>query len=339
MFVLIYYPAPMQCYETIISPSRVYPSRTEENMSQSVKSIDLPEKTTLFSAAATVAAPGSIIHISGQVGQTKDGKVPPCYESQIHLALFQLRRVIAAAGGQVADICKMTVHIVDYSPENHMHERHLYRFLDPHRPAITIIPVARLARPECLIEIEAVLSISTSLRSSLAVSGPTFNAVTEGDYDVIVVGAGLSGLAAARDVMKAGLSCLVLEARDRVGGKTLSRQMKSGGVAELGAAWMNNTTETRMTALAKRYGAEMIEQNTNGNGVLQDRDGICRVFQYGEIPPVGHLFPRKTVRCANPRTPSSTKKPANTSTTSPTKSKPTAKKSTPGTRKIPISTA
>ena len=47
--------------------------------------------------------------------------------------------------------------------------------------------------------------------------GSASQAISE-ETDVVIIGAGLAGLAAARDVIKAGLSCIILEARDRVGG-------------------------------------------------------------------------------------------------------------------------
>ncbi|KAF5967300.1 flavin-containing protein [Fusarium coicis] len=72
--------------------------------------------------------------------------------------------------------------------------------------------------------------------------------------DVIVIGAGLSGFQAAVGLDKAGLSYVVLEANDRVGGKTLSvpASPKSDGLTDLGAAWINDSyqkeirTELRM---------------------------------------------------------------------------------------------
>ena len=56
--------------------------------------------------------------------------------------------------------------------------------------------------------------------------------------DVIVVGAGLAGLVAARTCQDAGLSVRVLEARDRVGGRSWTRQA-AGTSLDLGAEWVS----------------------------------------------------------------------------------------------------
>jgi monoamine oxidase len=61
--------------------------------------------------------------------------------------------------------------------------------------------------------------------------------------DVVIVGAGLSGLTAARDLLAGGKSVLVLEARDRVGGKVLNRPLKNGGVTEVGAEFVGPTQD------------------------------------------------------------------------------------------------
>ena len=55
--------------------------------------------------------------------------------------------------------------------------------------------------------------------------------------DVVVVGAGLAGLTAARDLLATGLSVLVLEARGRVGGRLLNHELEGGAVVELGGQW------------------------------------------------------------------------------------------------------
>ncbi|KAK6003476.1 hypothetical protein QM012_009247 [Aureobasidium pullulans] len=108
---------------------------------------------------------------------------------------------------------------------------------------------------------------------------------TSEEADVVIIGAGLAGLTAARDLIKSGLSCIILEARDRVGGKTWSQQLPDGkGTVDLGAAWINDVNQTRVHALAKQYNAELIEQNTTGNCAIQDASGTVSSFPYGELP-------------------------------------------------------
>lgn len=252
-------------------------------MAPSLKSVDLNNTTSAYYAPATVSSAGNIVHVSGQPGSTIDCTVPRDYVSQIHLALLNLRRVIVASGATVNNIAKLTLFIVNYDPASRKHTRHITRFLGKHRPAITLVPVTQLAVPTWLFEIEAILSIPpTLIRPTLSTKSTGREAV-----DVVVIGAGLAGLTAAHEVIRRGYTCVILEARDRVGGKTWSQPLEGGkGVVDVGAAWINDTNQQKMYALARRYDADLIEQNTQGNCVLEDSEGKCSAFPYGQVPNV-----------------------------------------------------
>ncbi len=71
------------------------------------------------------------------------------------------------------------------------------------------------------------------------------------EADVVVVGAGFAGLAAARAVVAAGSEAVVLEARDRVGGRVVNAEIGDGKVVEMGGQWVGPTQE-RIAALAAR---------------------------------------------------------------------------------------
>ncbi|KAJ5339252.1 Flavin amine oxidase [Penicillium brevicompactum] len=104
-------------------------------------------------------------------------------------------------------------------------------------------------------------------------------------YDTIIIGAGLSGLQAALKIHEAGHSVLILEARDRVGGKTCTVSLETGGCVDLGAAWINDTNQSRMYGYAQRFNLDLVKQNTVGNGLMQDIDGTVIPFAYGSTPP------------------------------------------------------
>lgn len=110
--------------------------------------------------------------------------------------------------------------------------------------------------------------------------------------DVVVVGAGISGLRAAGLLQRAGFSTVVLEARSRVGGKILTSDREPGMTIrqEYGAAWINDTTQDRIWALAKEFGLTPVIANSEGKVVAQDFGGNCVEFMYGNTPEVSVNF-------------------------------------------------
>lgn len=100
--------------------------------------------------------------------------------------------------------------------------------------------------------------------------------------DVVVVGAGISGLTTARRLAAKGRSVVVLEARDRVGGRTLNHDVAPGRPVEAGGEYVG-PTQNRITAICKELGVGIYEAYTKGeNAYIADG----RVQRYtGDIPP------------------------------------------------------
>jgi monoamine oxidase len=85
--------------------------------------------------------------------------------------------------------------------------------------------------------------------------------------DVIVVGAGFAGLAAAKALRAAGVEPLVVEARDRVGGRTCPGSI-AGLTIDLGGMWVG-PTQTVLDALAREYGVKTYPQYITGKSAIE----------------------------------------------------------------------
>jgi monoamine oxidase len=104
------------------------------------------------------------------------------------------------------------------------------------------------------------------------------------DADVVVVGAGLAGLTAARELTAGGAAVVVLEARDRVGGRTLNHDLGDGQVVEVGGQWIG-PTQDRLAALAQELGVDTYPTYTSGEHLVEF-DGRRRRYT-GDVPRIG----------------------------------------------------
>lgn len=104
------------------------------------------------------------------------------------------------------------------------------------------------------------------------------------DCDVVVVGAGLAGLTAARELTGAGLDVRVREARDRVGGRTLSQSVGEHpeDIVELGGQWVGPTQHEALS-LARDFGVATYPTHANGKNLFEDGRGKLKRYG-GTIP-------------------------------------------------------
>ena len=97
-------------------------------------------------------------------------------------------------------------------------------------------------------------------------------AVRRTEADVIVIGAGLAGLTAARELAAAGYDVTVLEARDRVGGRVLNHTMAGGHVVDVGGQFVG-PAQRHILGLASELGVATHPIFTGGRAVLEIGEG------------------------------------------------------------------
>lgn len=106
------------------------------------------------------------------------------------------------------------------------------------------------------------------------------------DTTVVVIGAGLAGLTAARELRRAGVDVLVLEAAERPGGRALAETSALGSRLDLGGQWIGHDHE-RLKALAAEFGATAFVMHSGAvPAVLEDgrRVPLARPWAASVLP-------------------------------------------------------
>ncbi|KAI1390864.1 uncharacterized protein F4822DRAFT_426711 [Hypoxylon trugodes] len=195
-----------------------------------------------------------------------------------------------SAGVSIQDLLKVRHYIVNYEQTKlgplmeamasvfGIHE-------SENLPASLLVSVPSLADPRFFYEVEATAAISGARSITPEPAAPALQDVTE--TDVVVVGAGLSGLQAAVDLQSGGLRTLILEATDCVGGRTFSVNSTScsSNKVDLGGAWINDTNQSRVWALARKYGMQTVQQPRGGLNIMIQADGSVHNFPYSQLTP------------------------------------------------------
>jgi L-amino acid dehydrogenase len=110
-------------------------------------------------------------------------------------------------------------------------------------------------------------------------------------YDCIIIGAGLAGLVAARNLHRSNHEILLLEARDRVGGRMYGRTLPNGQWLDFGGQWVGPTQE-RFLALLDEYGIDRFPSPAEGRTVLlfegkrYEFQGFFQGFFEGDPPDI-----------------------------------------------------
>lgn len=196
-----------------------------------------------YSHGVSINGVGRLILTSGHIGQLNDGTFLGTFGEQVKQTVTNLASVLKAAGAEPRDIVQLRFYCVDWSMDlgNDLVGPMLALLTESYgltyRPLTTLVPVPKLAYEEAKFEVEAVASIGGLSRPWTLADGHLPGSdrtavvhrfpVPAAEVDVLVVGGGFSGLMAAYECHQAGLRTVVLEARDRIGGRSYSTSRRA----------------------------------------------------------------------------------------------------------------
>lgn len=134
-------------------------------------------------------------------------------------------------------------------------------------------------------------------------------------HDVVIVGAGAAGIAAARALREQGVDALLLEARDRIGGRAWTDSSLLGVPIDMGCAWLHSADRNPWTAYARNAGFELIEREPQWQRRIGSQEAsadyqqrwhaafernnelIASAAAAGRDVPVSELVPNDEFRC------------------------------------------
>ena len=110
-----------------------------------------------YSHVVVTQAPARLVFVAGQGGETADGQLPTDFAAQVRQALLNLQTALQAAQAGLPDVTRLTVLVVDHTPQKLAVLSESIKALwgDRPTPACTLIPVPRLALDGMLFEIDA----------------------------------------------------------------------------------------------------------------------------------------------------------------------------------------
>ena len=113
--------------------------------------------------------------------------------------------------------------------------------------------------------------------------------MANGDYEVVVVGGGAAGVAAARRLHTAGVKCLIIEARPRLGGRAWTVAGPSGSALDLGCGWLHSADRNPWAVVAQEQNRTIDKtpppwrrRSTVGFPEGQQRDALLRKAKQAE---------------------------------------------------------
>ncbi|MDX1738703.1 MAG: FAD-dependent oxidoreductase, partial [Alphaproteobacteria bacterium] len=98
---------------------------------------------------------------------------------------------------------------------------------------------------------------------------PSFAALPS-NPEIVIIGAGVAGLSAARTLRANGVDCVILEARDRIGGRAYTDSSIFGIPYDLGAAWLHSADENPLTNLVMEAGFDVVDEQATDTWLYLD---------------------------------------------------------------------